>query len=190
MRGPLWVHLSAAFESVGTRSDTREQISFGTCCSWIPHAAAGDAAYISASPLQRPGFEDQASQFDHDASAALAFRLLRSPIAVSEYVEELWRLLNRKRPCQMQFAHPRNASRSSSSSMSCMSHLSREVFHWVMYVRQSNETAQPRSLRFINKFICITWLGLFHLKRCHTLRSSTVKFTQLLAWLMLDQKTT
>ena len=91
----------------------------------------------------------------------------------------------------MRFAHnvPHNASGSSHGFSRSMSDLSHEVLVWVLYARSvrcqiakhTNETAQPQSQRFVNRFICATSCDVCYRKRWHTFRSSTVKFISCLA---------
>ena len=187
----------ATFESVCPRCVLGQPISSRNCCSWNPHAAARDVAYISASRPERemtPCVVELVSSTEFPSltmtqSAALAFRLLRSLIAVSGYVKELWRLLNGTRPCKMRcvYSEPRNAWRWSQSTMRSANHVSNEILNRVQYVRSvrrqiaqyTNETAHSGSVRFINKFICITSFGMVHHKRRHTFRSNTPKFAHL-----------
>ena len=140
-------------------------------------------ACISAPPLE--WFREQSFP------ACPPFRFVRGPISVSECFEELRWLSNKERPYKMRFAHnvPHNASRSSDGFSRCMSDLSHEVLDRVLHVRSvrcqmaqhTNETAQPQSQRFINRFICATSFDVCHRKRWLTFRSSTVKFISCLA---------
>ena len=95
---------------------------------------------------------------------------------------------------------PRSASRSSHSTMSCMSDLSHEILDKILYVtsvrcqiaQHTNEAAQSRPLRFIKKIHLhhVVWhispQALPHI----SLQHGHSRTSELLAWLVLDHKTT
>ena len=196
---PGQIHASSSCRELYTRSGRWQPISVRNCCSWMPHAAARNAAYTSASPLAKemtPCVVELVSSTNFpslDTTQELVFRRLGCPIAVSECIKVLQLCSNCKRPCKTRHVHevPHNTSCSRHCSTRCMSDLTHEVHDKVLQVgsvrchvtQHTNETAQPRFLYPVDWFVAVTLSGFFHSKACHTFRSCTVPITHVNACL-------
>ena len=142
----------------------------------------------------RTCFEDRNPHPDHDTRTALAFRLLRRPIAVSEKRQGTV-TASQQETCVPHAVGVREYVRARARATCVASATSRMTFLSVRYqiAQHTDEAAQPGILRFISKCICITPFGTLHRRSRHTICPSAVQFTHLdclraLCWISRPQK--